>query len=120
MIGSDKEIAFAEKILRGVRSYYIRRIEQEPRSRAYFEGRLSAIDLIEAIDAGRRDEALRLVETADIPGWVTGTYVIARKTGDAGWSRDEPESLEDAVVVAAHLIDALKADFDAARREGLC
>lgn len=118
MIGTEKQIAYANAILKGARAYNAMRV-QDPRHRQYAEGRIAAIDFIVAIAQGRQEDASRIMETADIPLWVFGTYVIAKSHSERGWQRDEPSSLDEAVVVAGNVIDALKGDYYSAKDNGL-
>lgn len=119
MIGTEKQIAYAKAILEGARAFNLRRA-QDARTRSYAEGRLAAIDLIRAIDEGRHDDAMKIMDTADVPMWVTGSYVIAASDGKGGWNRSRDiETIDQAVVVASNVIDALKGDFFAAKDAGL-
>lgn len=119
MIGTEKQIAYAKAILEGARAFNLHR-GQDARTRSYAEERLAAIDLIRAIDEGRHEDAMKIMDTADVPMWVTGSYVIAASDGKGGWDRNRDiESLDQAVVVASAVIDALKGDFFAAKDAGL-
>lgn len=119
MIGTEKQIDYAKSIIEGARAFNAHRA-QDARTRSYAEGRLAAIDLIRAIDEGRHDDAMKIMDTADVPMWVTGSYVIAASDGKGGWGRNRDiESLDQAVVVASNVIDALKGDYYAAKEAGL-
>jgi hypothetical protein len=120
MIGTEKQIAYAKAILKGARAYWEWR-KQQPRMEDYATLQIAAIDLIEAIDRGDHEEAMRLLETHDIPEWVDGYHCVAKRDARSrtGWSRDGIESLDEAVVVASMVIDTLKRDFYAAKEKGL-
>ena len=119
MKGTEKQVAYAKAIIDGARALNAHRA-QDARTRSYAEGRLAAIDLIRAIDEGRHDDAMKIMDTADVPMWVTGSYVIAASDGKGGWDRNRDiESLDQAVVVASNVIDALKGDYYAAKQTGL-
>lgn len=119
MIGTEKQVAYAKAILEGARAFNRHRA-QDARTRSYAEGRLAAIDLIRAIDEGRHDDAMKIMDTADVPMWVTGSYVIAASDGKGGWNRNRDiETIDQAVVVASNVIDALNGDFFAAKEAGL-
>jgi hypothetical protein len=120
MIGTEKQIAYAKAILKGARAYWECK-RRDLRWERHAALQIAAIDLIEAIDRGDHDEAMRLLETDDIPGWVDGEYCVAKRdpSSRTGWSRDVIESLDEAVVVAAMVIDTLKRDYYAAKDQGL-
>lgn len=119
MIGTEKQVAYAKAVLEGARAFNLH-LAQDARTRLHAEGRLAAIDLILAIDEGRHDDAMKIMGTADVPLWVTGCYVIAASDGKGWWDRNRDiESLDQAVVVAGHVIDVLKSDFFAAKEAGL-
>jgi len=120
MIGTEKQIAYAKAILKGARAYWDWR-KSQPRDERYATGRIAAIDLIEAIDRGDYEEAMRLMETQNIPEWVVEYDCIAKRNprAPAGWSHDDIDSLDEAVVVASRVIDELKRDYYAAKDEGL-
>jgi hypothetical protein len=120
MIGTEKQVAYAKAILAGARAYWEWR-KQQPRMERHAALQIAAIDLIEAIDRGDHEEAMRLLETEDIPEWVDVEHCIAKRDPRSctGWSRDGIESLDEAVVVAAMIIDTLKRDYYAAKDNGL-
>jgi hypothetical protein len=120
MIGTEKQIAYAKAILKGARAYWEWK-GRDLRWERHAALQIAAIDLIEAIDRGDHEEAMRLLETKDIPGWVDGYHCVAKRDprSHTGWSQDGIESLDEAVVVAAMVIDTLKRDYYAAKNEGL-
>jgi hypothetical protein len=87
----------------------------------YATDRIAAIDLIIAVERGDHAEAMRLMETYDIPGWVAASHCVAKRDPKSatGWSRDDLDSLDEAVVVASNVIDTLKGDFYKAKEKGL-
>jgi hypothetical protein len=120
MIGTEKSIQYATAILEGARKY-LTWLRDSDRMVDYATDRIAAIDLILAVERGDHAEAMRLMEAYDIPGWVAGSYCVAKRDPKSatGWSRDDLDSLDEAVVVASNVIDVLKGDYYAAKEKGL-
>lgn len=103
MIGTEKQIDYAQKILRGACVYNTHKLKNERGSLKSYEEKLNLIKLIEHIEAGEHDEVAKMNE-CDLPFWAYD--VIEKKDNEF-------------VVKASAIIEYLKADFYSALDEFL-
>lgn len=96
MIGTEKQIAYARKIMRGASAHLTHLFMLDMTGREYFRDRLLAIKAIEAIDAGRMEEVEKIQDF--LPRWVE--LVLE-------FNKEENKIL----VKAGEVIENLKEDF---------